>query len=547
MDSRKCKICTTIFGIFSLGIILSDWDFKGILLFMWVLIWLSAAVSSLAKQKNHAAHYGISFELTIVLSAALLMAENFFIQGMICFGIFFFGLMALYRTCYPEREMIPLYTLKNINYLLFANLTLFLYPGKLPPNEKAKRTFYKIAGVTAFLCFVLFAGLGRIADINIANVMRLLWKLISENIAYIVLSIVMGLFLASALYGYLRGLSEEQLGQMAKESNTNELVLYDEKNIWIELFCNPICGIWMLNIIIFFDSILFAVNLFFYWNPFGLDFGENGSIYRSSGFVPMLIIIVLSICIFRGVNYILEYGKKRIYANETVGVLLEKCQRRLIVAVLTTFLIEIFAVARYCNILYTNGINSSNKQGLFGLLICTVILGYFLLYGFKLYKPTILKGYFCASLAAIILSALLWSSVTFPLYNMLLFTDKMERRQLTYSSADRPIGEIVITQKDIDVYFMEESGLYAITSLVKLLNYSYAYEGTDGNVADAALESIGRIFAEEFYENREEIRAAEGIEKLSLIVKYMENDPGYLLGIRRWCRQSIMKYINQHS
>lgn len=543
MDLKKCKICVTIFSIVFSGIVLSTWKLKGILLFIWVLIWLAAAISYLANQKNRAAHYGISFELTVMLSAALLMAGNHIVQWGVFFGLLFSGLMALYRTCYQESEMTPMHVLKGINYLLFANLTIFLYPEKLPPKEKENRTYYKIAGVTAFLCFVLFVGLDRFADIHIANMLGWLWKIISENISYIALSIVMGLFLASALYGYMYGLLAYQLGQMGVEPGTYKHCPNNGNNLWTELFCNPICGTWVLNAIIFCDSILLIVNLFFYWDPFGLNVGAFGKAYRNSGFIPMLIIIVLSVCAFRGIYYILEYRGKKYSGNDK---LFEKCRHRFIVAILATFLIEIFAVARYCNILYTNGINNSNKQGVFAILICMIALGYSAIYGFNLYRRSFLRGYFCVSMLLIMLTAFFWSNITIPMYNMFLFMDKYENRQLTYSSKDKSAEETVITLKDIDVYFMEESGLYATIPLVKLLNYSNVYEGTDGNVADAALESIGRIYAEEFSENKEEICAAKGIEKIMRIAEYMENDPSYMLGIRRWCRQSVTRYLIRH-
>lgn len=540
MDLRRCKLCITIFGIVFSGIILSNWKLKGILLFIWVLIWLAAAISYLAKQKKNTAHYGISFEVTVILSAALLMAGNFLIQGVIFLGLLFFSLMALYGTCYQESKVTPVHVLKRINYLFFANLTLLFYPGKQSPREKENRTYHKIAGVTAFLCFVLFVGLNRLADNHIANILGLLWKLVSENIAYILLSIVLGLLLASALYGYMYGLIADQIGQMTVKSETYECSPDRENNLWLELFCNPICGIWVLNAIIFCDSLLLIVNLFFYWNPFGLNFGASGRDYRSSGFVPMLIIIILSVCIFRGICFTLEYGKKGCIDNEQ---LIEKCRIRFIAAVLTTFLIGIFAIARYCNIIYANGINNSNKQGMFGILICMIALGYSALYGFKLYKASFLRGYFCTSMLLIMLTVFLWSTITFPMYNMLLFVDKYENQQLTYSSKDKQVEETVITSKDIDVCFMEESGLYATMSLVKLLNYTNAYEGTDGNVADAALESIGRIFAEEFHENQEKICEAEGVEKIMQIAECMENNPTYMIGIRRWCRQSVAQYL----
>lgn len=550
MDSRKCKICTTIFGIFFSGIILSEWNFKGIILFMWILVWLSAAISFLAKWRRVNAHHGISFSMAIILSVVLLMTENFMIQGMICVSILFFGLMALYRTCYQRRESISTFMLRDMKYLFFANLTRYLYPIALTKEEKDKRTLYEIAVVTAFLCFVLFAGLDRFADIHIADLLHFLWEIFSENIAYIMLSIVMGVFLASALYGYLYGLSTGQLEQLAKDSNIYSLALYaEEKNLWVKLFCNPICGILVLNIVIFCNSILLIANLFYYWNPFGLDFGASGIVYRSSGFVMMLIIIALCGCIFGGINHILEYGKtEAVHKDADIDVsLFEKCRRRLIAAVVVTFLIWVFAAARYCNILYASGINNSNKQGMFGLLACIIVLVYFLLHGSSKPRHVIAKAYFYISVASIILSVFLWCGITFPLYNMFLFENKLEHQQLTYSFTGLSDGELVITEKDIDIYFMEESGLYAVPFLVKLLEYANTYEGSEGSVADAALGSIERIFSEEFYKNRQDINAVEGTEKLSVIAQYMEEDPSYLIGIRRACWQSVMRYISRHN
>lgn len=544
MDLRKCKVGAVIFSILFSGIILSDWHFKGVALFIWVLSWLAATISFLAKQKGHTTHYGIFFVMTIVLSVAFLMAEDFITQGMICLGIFYSGLLALYRTCYRETSLSDM--AKDVNYLLFANLPLLIDPGELSPQEKEKRTFQKIAIITAFLCFVLFTGMGRFADIHIANLMRLMWKLISENIAYILFSIITGLGLATMLYGYLYSLLKGMLGPEGIRTNTSELSKYEKENRWIDFFCNPICGTWILNIIILCDTIFLIVNLFFYWNPFGLDFESDGNAYRTSGFTQILLIIILSNCIFGGIYYILECEKRKT-CEEKMKVLAEKCRYRFIVAVLATFMIWVFAVARYCHIVYANGINSSNKHGVLDLVICIVVLGYFLLYGFNLSKSGVLKGYFGMSIALVILTAFLWSSITFPMYNMLLFTNKIEHQKLAYSFTGQPMQEIIITEKDIDIGFMEESGLYAVASLIKLLDYSNIYEGTDGSVSDTAMKSIGRIFAAEFFDNRDEINAAEGGEKILLIAEYMGNDPGYLLGIRRQCRQSVIKYISKHN
>ncbi len=554
MNKKKWKNGITVFGIFLFGAMISNFVFREVFLFIWLLMGIAVSISYISKARGVAAHYGIFFDLVLLFAVILLVSDNMVILQILILIILFLGMAALYRTCYQEKLNFSVLknTLNNVKHLMFINLSEYFIPLEKSRDEKETKMVKQIGVVLAALIAVVFTGLGRFADANIANILKIVWEFVAQNIIYIALSIVGGMSIAIFLYGYISGLLDNRLGDRSSTVSVPDSDEKEEVNQQVQIYHNPICGKVVLNAVLLWNCFILLVNIIFYWNPVGIGFTNVEHNYFSDGLLLFLIILILDCCIFAWVSYMLAYGKNMIAAkgsNPTVfnDELLRVCKRKLTIVVLTAFGIWIFAIARYVNLLYDNGINGSNRQWMFWLLANGIALGYFMMCGLAANEHHFRKKFAIVSGGIMIAAAFFWCQMMFPLYNLLLFEHKMNNNCLASGPVEMSDGDIIILRQDIDILFMEEAGLYAVPSLLKLLEYNYNYEGTDESVSKAALKSIENIFCDEFYEDREVIQQAEEIEKLDVITAYMQDNPEYLFGIRRVCRQSVLKYIGKHN
>ena len=554
MNKKRWKNGITVFGMILFGIMISNFIFREVFLFIWLLMGIAVSISYIAKTRGVAAHYGISFDLALLFSVMLLVSDNMLTLQILMMLILFFGMVALYRTCYQEKLSFSVLksTLKNVKHLMFINLSDYFMPLEKSIEEKETKMVKRIGAVLAVLAAVVFIGLGRFADANIAEILIIIWEFVDENIIYLVFSIVGGIGIAIFLYGYTSGLMDDRLGDRSGTVSVTDSDVKGEVNQQVQIYHNPICGKVVLNAVLLWNCFILLVNIIFYWNPVGIHFTNIEHNYYSDGLFLFLIILIFNCCIFAWVSYVLAYSRNMMAAKKgNLAVfndeLLRVCRRKLTIVVLTAYGIWIFAIARYGNLLYDNGINGSNRQWLFWLLVIGIALGYFMMCGLAANLRHFRKKYAIVSAGIVIVTAFFWCHMMFPMYNLLLFEHKINNDCLASGPDKMSDGDIVILKQDIDILFMEEAGLYAVPSLLKLLKYNYNYEGTDESVSRTALNSIENIFCNEFYEDRKEIQQAEGIEKLTVIAAYMQDDPGYLLGIRRVCLQAVLEFIGKGS
>lgn len=554
MDKKKWKNGITISSILLFWILLHDNPIMRLMLVILLVTGLSCSVFQIAKENNTRFHCKISFALAIITAIAILMSEKLvFIYILLVLEAFLY-ILALYRTCFPARLdwNKPGQILQDIFQLSFFNIFDYINPVDNSTEAKKKKTVNMAATVFMMVVLFILLGTGIRADANFKYMVGVFINGFFEELPYIGLSILYGVILSAFLYGYISSLSQEYNKEYPvcthnsgfKENNNTDPFIKD-------IYFNPVCYIYILNVTLFIDSVILIINIFTYWNPLGLKFVYTDKNYYENGFWSYFIYLIVNFCIFLCVYRLLQ-NNKLVYPEEEYldwqdrEELFTRIRKKLFITSLVCIGIFVFVVARFLCIIYRQGITNNNFFWLYGLLAEGMVLYNVFVYAFR-DKGNVFKLHKVVFMVLVFaVFVFIWNKNLFPLYNLWLFQAKYSSGELVNASSGQPKEDIVISAEDIDINYMATSGKYAIPPLVSLLDKDNPYAGTGYSVSEYALKCIGNIYIEESETDRQKIEKAEGFEKLDVIVRSMEDNIFYSFGFRAYCLQSIKDFINSY-
>lgn len=558
MEKKNWKRGITIFSIFLLWGLMHDSPIMRCLIVIALVGGLSLANLKIAKEKKVPVHYRFSFVLFLVSAACLLVIERLWLLYVLLICTIAYGMLALYRTCYPYKldwkglKQIA----QDIYQLCFMNITDYFMLLDTSMKAEKKRNMRIAAVLASIVTFVVLVGLGSRADIYFAYSMQMMFHAVYNQLPYIGLSILFGSIMASFLYGYIVGLMLDQVKLNPKWYFQEECLplLSEKRENFLDGLFHSVCPQWVLNMVIFCNCIFVGENLFSYWNPLRWQLELAGGSYYSDGLAPAWIWILANCCILGIIQrYFSRYdneslnGKADDWVEEKADteILLKKIKRRLILAELTSIGIWIFTIARFIHLIYESGIKYNNYLWLPCIVATGMGLGEFLWMTLKKWGEVSLGPCIIRGIGILIVVMLVWNKCFFPTYNMLLFQEKYESGNLANFEVGLDKELIVISKDDIDLFYMETSGKYAIPALTFFLDKNNPYGETGYSVSEVALKCLESICINELEDDNQRIKEAVGIDKLRVIEEIMENDSAYSIGYRAYCLQAIKECLSR--
>lgn len=548
MNKEKLKKTIALYNILIIWMIMNDTPMTRILLSAVLMGGISIVVVQVTRAKNLPfGHYGFTFVLLVISAIVINIVNNSIIFHWLVVIVFLLGMATIYRTCYVYKlDFRAIWHIcDDIFILCFFHIKEYVTQSNNSMVSREKRLKHSIATVIATAVLALLLKIASRIDVNFAYYINMLYNLIKNNLPYIAASAFFGIIVSAFLYSFIYGLLE---GTIEKNPNwyfhnMSPLIPSKKLSISVRLYFNIISLTYVLNIVVLVNILIILVNIYYYLNLFGVNNRRFNDSYYSDGFIPMLINIFISCCLFYLCHRFIAIENSNPDINEEE---INKCQNKSIFAAGTSVVVFLFASARYYHIIYKYGITANNYIWFKVLVVIAFYLFFFLRFCFKGDKNFLtLNQLGSAILGVIFISIFIWNINIFPSLNTSIFFAKLNNGDLINYNEDVPIDMLVVSEQDINIAYMEEASVFAIPSLVKLLDVSNPYGKTGKSVSEVALQYIEKIYMEELKPD-ERVRLAEaiGIEKIEVILESLENEPYYK--VWNGSMRAMRMYMNNH-